>query len=189
MEHARAAFAPLDTEVNDKTTYTHISQEFKAATAYRPFVSTPISQNLAPVLINRCFSTLFPGCAFLTYYSRDSAISAQNALHEKRTLPGVSVYTFRTQFTYFRTSSTSTHPLSEFSRRISHPISRNETWTVVQGVNRKARTGFAVLNCMLNRELPFRRYNYPRRKNSILPIIYNRKKAIGCLMNTCKYME
>lgn len=32
------------------------------------------------------------GCAFLTYYSRDSAISAQNALHEKRTLPGVSVY-------------------------------------------------------------------------------------------------
>ncbi|KYN42399.1 CUGBP Elav-like family member 5, partial [Trachymyrmex septentrionalis] len=27
-------------------------------------------------------------CAFLTYYSRDSAISAQNALHEKRTLPG-----------------------------------------------------------------------------------------------------
>lgn len=36
------------------------------------------------------FSFSFAGCAFLTYYSRDSAISAQNALHEKRTLPGVS---------------------------------------------------------------------------------------------------
>lgn len=52
------------------------------------------------------FSYHVSGCAFLTYYSRDSAISAQNALHEKRTLPGVSVYAFRTQFTYFRASST-----------------------------------------------------------------------------------
>lgn len=33
---------------------------------------------------------MFSGCAFLTYFSRDSAALAQHALHEKRTLPGVS---------------------------------------------------------------------------------------------------
>lgn len=66
-----------------------------------------IWHNLAPFwLIVFPFSYHVSGCAFLTYYSRDSAISAQNALHEKRTLPGVSVYAFRTQFTYFQASST-----------------------------------------------------------------------------------
>ncbi|XP_061704147.1 CUGBP Elav-like family member 4 isoform X2 [Cydia pomonella] len=30
------------------------------------------------------------GCAFLTYFNPESASSAQSALHEKRTLPGVS---------------------------------------------------------------------------------------------------
>lgn len=35
-------------------------------------------------------STLFEGCCFITYYTRKSALEAQNALHNMKILPGVS---------------------------------------------------------------------------------------------------
>ncbi|KFP04289.1 CUGBP Elav-like family member 4, partial [Calypte anna] len=53
-------------------------------------VSQFYKQILTETLLLMRFCFFFTGCAFLTYCERESALKAQSALHEQKTLPGVS---------------------------------------------------------------------------------------------------
>lgn len=55
---------------------------------------SPLYRSKAFTEISKTFSFLSVGCCFVTFYTRKAALEAQNALHNIKTLPGVSRFTF-----------------------------------------------------------------------------------------------
>ncbi len=51
--------------------------------------NNPVASHSARATRVNTLYLCFPGCAFLTYTARKAAVKAQNAMHEKITLPGV----------------------------------------------------------------------------------------------------
>lgn len=54
-------------------------------------MSNAIPRLIAFILLVYINVMLFSGCCFVTYYTRRAALEAQNALHNVKTLPGVSI--------------------------------------------------------------------------------------------------
>ena len=48
------------------------------------------SYELCKVSVAKIFHLFFAGCCFVTFYTRKAALEAQNAMHNIKTLPGVS---------------------------------------------------------------------------------------------------